>query len=115
MVEKAITLQEEVVVYDGRNMPDGYIRDYSQSPPGLKTPPVKEGGEETQFAAIDKPGGWVQFTYKPTYKQQKQGGDYIAHILIPGNRGGNKASGLTIVYLTKRWLQCGMWDLVIND
>ena len=56
------------MVYDGRNMPDGYTRDYSQSPPGLKNPPVKEGGGETQFSAIDKPGGWVQFTYKPTYK-----------------------------------------------
>ena len=52
MVKKLIALQEEKMVYDGRNMSAVYIIDYSQSPPDWKNPLVKQGGEETQFAEL---------------------------------------------------------------
>ena len=44
MVEKAIALEEEMVVDDGRNMLAGYMRGYSQYPHNWQPPPI-QGGE----------------------------------------------------------------------
>ena len=69
MVEKAIALEEEMVVDDGRNMLAGYMRGYSQYPHNWQPPPpFKEGSEEHQFAETNNPGRWRQSTYRPTYK-----------------------------------------------
>ena len=43
MVEREMSIEEEIVVDDGINMLDGYMRDYSQSPPGWQHPPTNEG------------------------------------------------------------------------
>ena len=43
MVEKTITLDEEILVDDGINMLYGYMRDESQSPPSWPPPPSQGG------------------------------------------------------------------------
>ena len=81
MVEKAITLKEEIVMDDGRNTSAGYMRDSSQSPRGCKPKPIKEGIGEPHFYELEKPGGWIQLKYRTTYKPENQGGDYIVQRL----------------------------------
>ena len=44
MVEKAISLEGEIVVDDGRDMLAGYMRYYYQHPPGWHPPP-RQGGK----------------------------------------------------------------------
>ena len=45
-------------VDDGKIFLSGYMRDYSQCPPGCHPPQVKEVNGESQFENMDKPGGW---------------------------------------------------------
>ena len=98
------------------NLLTGYIRDYSQFPPGWQTHPVKEGSGEPHFSEISNPGGWSQFAYRPTYKSKNQGGDYIEQSLPTGaNPVGLNSQGKRVCndwYFSTRG---GRWETERGD
>ena len=73
IVKQAITLEQEMVMDDGRNMLSEYMRDYYQSCNGQKLQPVNEGSGDTQFVELDNPVGYGynSHTFLPTNMRMK--------------------------------------------
>ena len=71
---------------------------FSQLPPpnSWKPPSGKEGSGYLQFVEFKDFELWIQLTYRPTYKSEDQGGNYISHSLptydrpVGLNKQGNR-------------------------